>query len=494
MAFGYPSSTAVFIPNWEDSGNLVVGFSRDPSTFKINQWAAQTPVKRNQGYYLKLNQDMCARMLDATGRLTIWPPGNDSPQFNTSGEQFQFTSFFTQRHADGWSLDRMIYEQAEWDIRSQYNAWTAQRAMTEREYMTIAVAVDTANYDSTHYDTANNWGGGYLDAGTSTNPILKKALQTMFTRIFLDMRGTVRPQDVQVVMNPATAYAISRSQEITDFLKNNVYGLPQVQGGVVGQNANWGLPEKYQDYKIVVDDTVYVDADPVPAGGTIPATGHFAWPVMTVAMFARPGGLVAPAGGASFSTVHVFLKEDMATETMDDVNNRRFTTRITNDWVPQVVAPVTGCLCTSSLSSTPAATEFLDDRPKMKELYAARLAALEAATPGRDQFQDVEAQDAGVPGGQRPAAQPELRTLVERLESMDQRHGRAGPPARRPRRPGRGPPAAEVTDAVRHGAEHPGPCRLPLAPPAGARQQRGGHGRPVPGQHARGLRPVRRRG
>lgn len=356
MAYTLPSATGVFVPDFAASGNLITNFSRSPSSFPLTRWAAYQSVTKPIGYYLKLNVDQCARVLDVTGKGNIWPRGNDAPQLTWGTESFQFSLYQTQRYMNGYVLDRGEAQNAEWDIQSSYNAIHAQQAMTLRECMTIDVATTTGNYDSTHVATANNVGGGYLNAGTAANPIFKNALQTAFRRIHLDTRGAVRPQDLQVVMNPATANAISLSAEITDFVKNNQFGLAQLRGGEPNQNANWGLPDKYSDFNIVVDDTVLNPNE--PQVGSNAQAGQYAWPWGTVAMFARPGGLMAPQGGPSFSTIHCFLVEDMTVETIDDVNNRKFTSRVVNDWVPIVVAPVSGFLITSALATQPTNSIF----------------------------------------------------------------------------------------------------------------------------------------
>lgn len=386
-AFGLPSATSVYIPDHASSGNLITAFSRNPATFKIAEWATYTPVKKPYGYYLKLNFDMCARMLGPTsGIATIWPRGGDRPQFTWGLEKFMYTSYFTQRHADGYTLDRDEYENADWDIRAQHDAIYAQKAMTERELVGIAAATTTGNYDSTHVDTATNWGGGYLNAGTSTDPIFKRALQAMFRRIHLDVRGAVKDTDMVVVMSPATANMISQSAEITDFLKNNQFGLAQVRGGEPNQNATWGLPDRYQNFKLVVDDTVFVPTQPAASGsstgvGAVPQAGYYAWPWGTVAMLARPGGLISPAGGPSFSTVHVWLKEDMAVETFDDPNNRKFTSSVVNDYAIDVVAPVTGALCTSALATQPTASLTHPDGEFVPNPFATAAPAVAGFSP-----------------------------------------------------------------------------------------------------------------
>ncbi len=358
MAFGLPAATSVFIPDHAGTANLVTSFSRKPSTFKVGQWASYTPITKPEAYFLKLNFDMCARFMGARSGTyvaapTIWPRGADAPQLTTGLESFEYTRVSTQRHADGYTLDRDTAQLADWDIKAVQDSFFAQKAMTEREIVAIAAATTTSNYDSTHYATATSWGGGYLNEGTSANPIFKRALQAMFRRIFMDTRGAVQMSDMVCVMNPATANLISQSAEITDFVKNNQFGYEQLKGTLL---TNWGMPAEYQGFRIVVDDTVYVPTAPGPAGATVPQTGYGAWPWGTVALLARPGSLISQAGGPSFSTIHVWLREDMVVETMDDPNNRKFVSRIVNDYDVDCVAPVTGCLCTSSLSTQPTAS------------------------------------------------------------------------------------------------------------------------------------------
>lgn len=411
MAFGLPAPTGVFIPDHAGTANLVTSFSRKPSTFKVAQWASYTPITKPEAYYLKLNFDMCARFMGPTsgsyaGMPTIWPRGGDAPQLTTGLESFAFSRVSTQRHADGYTLDRDTMNLAEWDIRAFQDAVKAQAAMTEREIVAIGTATDTSQYDATHYATAATWGGGYLDQGTAANPIFKRALQNMYRRIFVDTRGAVMMQDVVVVLNPATANAISQSPEITDFVKNNQWGLAQLKGELL---TNWGLPAEYQGFRIVVDDTIYVPTAPGPSGATgVPQTGYGAWPWGTVAMLARPGSLMSPAGGPSFSTIHVFLREDMAVETMEDVNNRKMTSRIVNDYQVLAVAPVCGCLCTSAIQTQPLASGQFDlfmgphnEGPPLDEM--ARIA-------GRAVKDDADANYATL---------PQLQEYKQRLDTVE---------------------------------------------------------------------------
>lgn len=349
-----PGPTNTFIPtmNEEATAGLVVNFSRNPRDFALPRWCTYTsPVKRWKGFYLRMTIDQCARVLDTKGNNCAWPRGADAPELTWNLESFGWMPFMTERFAYGYQLPDEAEQQGDFSPMTQNNAVEAQRAMTQRVQIGVTLATDTSQYDATHVDTATNWGGGYANAGTATDPIFKRMLETMYRRIHLDTRGVVKPSDMVVVMNPQTANLIAQGQEIHAYLKESPYALAQLKGREPGQNDTWGLPPFYAGFNIVIEDTV---VNPNAKGATA-QTGQYCWPWGTIAMFARPGGLIAPEGATSFSTIHLFLKEDMSVETFDDRINRRYTSRFVDDFGFTVVAPVSGCLATSVLASEPVA-------------------------------------------------------------------------------------------------------------------------------------------
>lgn len=353
MAFepSVPSATNTFVPvpNQEGTAGLVVNFSRNPKSFGLPNWASYTPVSKWTGLYLRMNIDQCARILDAKGNNNKWARGQDAPELTWNLESFAWQPFITERYAYGYQLPREAEQWADFSVVSQQNAVEAQRAMTQRTQIAATLALTAGEYDANHVATATVWGGGYLGSGTATDPIFKRALETMYRRIHLDTRGTVQQSDMVVVLNPQLAHVISQGAEIHSYLQQSPYALPQMVGGEPGQNNNWGLPQSYANFRLVIEDAV---SNP-NAKGAASQAGQYIWPYHTLAMFARPGGLVAPEGAMSFSTVHVFLLEDMAVEQFDDPVNRRTTSRIVDDFGTKIVAPVSGCLCTEALASEP---------------------------------------------------------------------------------------------------------------------------------------------
>jgi predicted nuclease with RNAse H fold len=61
-------------------------------------------------------------------------------------------------------------------------------------------------------------------------------------------------------------------------------------------------------------------------------------------MCARPGGLVGVADSPNFSTHCLFMFEEMTVETLKDVNNRKQTISVVENYAPVTVAPVSGVL------------------------------------------------------------------------------------------------------------------------------------------------------
>jgi len=350
----YPSGTNTFIPRMDAEGTagLVVNFSRNPAAFKLPRWASYTPVKRWQGLYLRMTIEECARMLDPTSNNNVWPLGNDAPQLTWGTEGFSWMPYTTERYAFGFVLPNEAEQQGDFSPQTQNAAVQAQKCMTARTQKAVTVGLTTGNYDASHVDTAANWGGGYLGSGTPSNPIFFKALQNMFRRIHIDTKACVTPNDMVVVMNPALANVISQSEEIHSYLKESPFALDQMRGNKDGQNANWGLPMTYAGFRIEVEDGVKTTT----GKGIDPQDSEYIFPWDQLAMFARPGGLIAPEGATSFSTVHVWLKEDMTMESFDDPINRRTTNRIVDFFGVDVVAPVSGCICTATLASQPTAS------------------------------------------------------------------------------------------------------------------------------------------
>lgn len=373
-----PSAFNTFIPvmNGEATAGLVVNFSRNPSTFGLPKWCSYTPVQKWTGLWLRMNIDQCARVLDVKGNNNVWARGQDAPELTWNLESFAWQQFYCTRYLYGYQLPRESEQQADFSVVSQQNAVEAMRAMTQRTQIGVTKALDTSLYDATHVTTATLWGGGYINAGTATVPTYKTILDSMYRRIHLDSRGTVRPEDMVVVINPQHAHILAQSQEIHAYLKESPFAWPNLNKDLPGQKPNWGIPEYLYGYKHVIEDAV---KNP-NAKGASSQSGEYIWPWDKIAMFARPGGLIAPEGAMSFSTIHCFLLEDMAVEQFDDPINRRYTSRFADDFGFEVVAPVSGCIATEVQSAEPAFFVPPEPQPMMSGGLPSAGTAISAST------------------------------------------------------------------------------------------------------------------
>jgi hypothetical protein len=344
MAFSFPSGNNTYVPVFDASGKLIVEYSRNPKDFALNEYVTIRPVKKSEGLYLKIRSRQAARVLSATGApgQFIWNDGNDADRGEWNKEAFQYANYVTVRQNFPFSLGYKSVDQADWGVVAMQAAVVAQQAMTERTLFTLGVATTTGNYNSGQTDTAANWGGGFLNAGTPTNPIFKIALRKMAQKINKATLAVVKPKDLIFVVDPVTAAAIAEGQEVHTYLKENPVALEVLKGD--GQFIQWGLPSQMYGYKIVVEDTV---VNAVHEG----VTDSLSYALSNKAfMVARPGSLVSPSGGANFSSLQMFMYEEMTVEQKDDPDNRRINGRVVEDYDVRMAAPDSACLCTNTLS------------------------------------------------------------------------------------------------------------------------------------------------
>ena len=341
MAFSYPSGYNTYVPSFDASGHLVVAFSRNPKDFAINKWTTLTPVKKSTGYFLSITAEEAGRVVNADLSDFVWPDGNDAPTADWGDESFQFLPYLTQRYHFGFRIGYKAEQQADWKILAAYAAFKAQQAMTARTVLAAQVALTASNYATTHQSTAAALGGGFLTAGTTSNPYFKIALNKMAQQIQLDTLSAVQKKDFVVVMAPPLAQAIAASSEVQDYVKNSPFALAQLRGDVEAQNGLWGLPDEIYGFKLVIEDASYVTSKKLAAA----RAASYVFQNNTngqLVMHARPAQLNSVAGGPSFGTVHIFAYEEMTVEQRDDPDNRRIKGRVVEDYQALMVAPATG--------------------------------------------------------------------------------------------------------------------------------------------------------
>jgi hypothetical protein len=332
----YPGQSNTYIPNHRATHNLRIGFSRTPKDFALNRYIQVVPVENDIGRYLKITNEQAMRIVSPDLAEHSWADGADRPQNNDGTELFNWLEYRTHRYDYGYSLGYKSKQQATWDIGSQHQAINAQRAMTGRTLKVHQVLGNNANWETSHIIdvTTIAAGAGTWDTSTTLKQSIKRSLNAAAEQILLSTGSTVRKKDLQLVLNPTAAHRISECQEIVDHIKGSPDAKSQIEGKT-GAWSEWGLPDQIYGFDVVVEDASYV----VSRRGNAVADRRFCMPDASAYLLARKGSIVAPGGdGPNFSTICIFVYEEMSVEELDDSDNRRLSGHVVDDFVPVMTA------------------------------------------------------------------------------------------------------------------------------------------------------------
>lgn len=344
MAFGFPAVAGVFVPSFDATGKLIVAFSRNPKDFALNKYVSITNVDKVAGYYMRITPEQAARVINSNLYEMAWPEGNDAPNEDWGTESHSFFNYACKRYTSGFRLGTLTIDQAVWDIVASHAAMTAQRMMTARTVLTWNALLTDSNYPAGQTDTATNWSGGFLNAGTPTAPNLKIGLNKIVRTLVLSTLGVVSLKDLVFVSDPVVFSKLGESQEVHTYVKESPVASEELRGEG-NLNQAWNLPGQMYGLKFVCEDAVRVTT---VKGAT--TSGSFIVGGNDAVVIARPGGLSSQEGAPSFSSIHLFMKEEMTVETKDDPDNRRTKGRIVENYDVQMVAPVSSVRIKNVLS------------------------------------------------------------------------------------------------------------------------------------------------
>lgn len=339
VAPAYPAGSNTYVPNHEATQSLVVGYSRNPELFALNQYVQIRPVDADQGKYLKITPEEAGRILDSDLSEFVWADGADRPQNNDGTELFAYHDYRTQRVNHAFKLGYKASSQASWSIGHTHRAIKAQQCMTGRTVRVHAVLSAASSWATGHRKDVSAIPGntGTWQASTAARQDIKRSLNHAAETILKASLGAVRRKDLRLVLNPAAAKRIAESQEIVDLIKGSPAARDQLAGS--GQWTEWGLPDALYDFPIAVEDAVKVDS----RRGSPLASKQYVMEPSAAYMLARPGKLIAPAGeGPSFSTITLFAFEEMTVEEFRDDQNRRLEGHVVDDNAPVQTASVSG--------------------------------------------------------------------------------------------------------------------------------------------------------
>lgn len=339
MAAVHPGDANTYVASHEASGKLVVDFSRNPSKFAVNKYAQITPVEKTQGYYLRMTVEQAGRILNSDLRDFLWPDNAPAPEHNDEAETHEFLPYRTKRYTYGFSLGDLTIDQASWDIVAQNARIQAQRAMTARTMAVVTLLETTGNYESGHNLDATTITGntGRWDQSTTARTDIKRSIVAGMDLILDKTLSAVDPDDLMIVMSDKTAGYVALSQEIHDYIKGSPEALAQIRGELPNDNVIYGLPAKLYGVPIHVEKSRRVTS----FKGAATTTRAKVMTPGAAYLIARPGGMTGVEGSPSFSTVTLFVQEEMTVETNKDVNNRRTKGRVVENFAAVMTAPAT---------------------------------------------------------------------------------------------------------------------------------------------------------
>ena len=331
--YGIGGGLNTFVPTFSAAtGQIQIEFTRAANRFPITQYAQIVPVQQMSGYYLRIDEEETARVVNTQDLQ--WPLGEDRP--TGINNDIEWTQFTCQRFQSSFHIPQETARQAQWDVVASHARIAAQKMMTLRS-LRMATQLTTAG----NYTSGLNY---FADAGTLTGSEnitsangVQIVIQNAIERIVQNTVGAVSAKDIILVINPITARIMAATAGVTDYVKNYPAALSFLKGD--DTFAAYGLPQSLFGLGgVVVDDTVRVTTR---KGSGSPARSFLYGDATTPAMVfvSRPGGLVGNEG-PSFSSATIFAYEDMSVETLEDPWNRRVRGSVTDNSATVLTAPL----------------------------------------------------------------------------------------------------------------------------------------------------------
>ena len=344
MAAVFPGGQNSFIKDHKSSNSLVVDFSRNTADFPLNRYCQIQPVTKTTGYYLRMTVEEAGRILEADLANHSWEDGTPRPERNEGTESFEYLDYQTRRYDYGFMLGDKAVDQASFNLTETHSRIKAQQAMTGRTQLAVTELTTAANFDSSHVaavaaisGNTGNWG-----QSTTQRQDIRRSFHYGANIIKKDTLGVTKTNEMQMVFSPDVAIEISETQEIVDHVKGSPDAMAQIKGDAEGHNKEWNLPNQLYGVEVVIEDTVKTTSN---KGATVAKS--YVMGSGFAALTSRPGDLVSPGEGPSFSTLMLFEYENLTVELLQQKDDRRQSGHVVDDIGVEVVAPVSGFLYTT---------------------------------------------------------------------------------------------------------------------------------------------------
>lgn len=231
--YGIGGGLNTFIPTFSAAtGQIQVEFTRSVNRFPITQYAQIVPVQQMSGYYLRIDEEETARVVNTQDLQ--WPLGEDRPTGINS--DLDWTQWTAQRFQSSFAIPQETARQAQWDVVASHARIAAAKMMTHRAYR-MANLITTAGVSAGSETITQPWTTGVnyfanttaLTGGavpiTSSGDNVQTIIRTAIEKIVQNTVGVVGPQDIYLIVNPTTARRLAGSEGVRDYIKNTPHAL-----------------------------------------------------------------------------------------------------------------------------------------------------------------------------------------------------------------------------------------------------------------------------
>jgi hypothetical protein len=286
----YPGGSNTYIPSWEATG-LIIKYTRDPSFFRVNRYAKDIKVPKDQGYYLALSGDDPYRVTSVNDFL--WGDSADAPGGRDQRQAFGFLPFRTARYCYPFSLGRKSVTQAEWPILAEHAAMAACKAMTVRTYLSTALLTTAANWSGS-WGTNTRAVSGAWSGSTTATVLIQKDINAACIVIEQASGGIVADEDaLSMVFNPTLARGVAASLEMRDYIK----GSPDALAAITdfrNPNRKYALAPYLYGLRLVIENAIIVTSPKSANVASPPSqTRSYIWPTANPVICSKPQGINA---------------------------------------------------------------------------------------------------------------------------------------------------------------------------------------------------------
>lgn len=335
MALVTPGGANTFIPTFHESTGLVqIEYSLSPTKYKINRYIKVVPVEKSSGFFLRIDEEAIARLVSDND--TSWRDGSDAPEGDEI--EHEFTQFTTNRHTFTFKLGDKAVSNADFQIVAGHARIKASLAMRRRSWLVATELTTTGNWVSGTTATSTSVGGGQFTGSTEANSYIQKSFNGVAEAISANTNEVVEPGDITAIMNDIVAHTISESPEYKSYFKGSPFAAGFVRGSVGEFDEASLLSTFFGIGRIVIDKTTRITTR--KKGSKTRAKIYDD----DIVFVSRVGGMAGVENVPDFSTLTLFVFEDMVVETLDDRWNRRIRGRVTDDVVAVLTAPRSGYL------------------------------------------------------------------------------------------------------------------------------------------------------